>query len=72
MGKPVVLDRVWHQPAGQIRGRTLERTLLPYSPFTPGLVSVTMPMAHNDSVIVAGEMRKNISKCDAPHTLLVR
>ena len=44
----------------------------PYSPLTPGLVSVTMLMAHNDSVTVAGEMRKNISKCDAPHTLLVR
>ena len=46
--------------------------ILPYSPLTPGLVSVTMRMAHNDSVTVAGEMRKNISKCDAPHTLLVR
>jgi adenylate cyclase len=44
----------------------------PYSPLTPGLVSVTMPMAHNDSVTVAGDMRKNISKCDAPHTLLIR
>ena len=46
--------------------------ILPYSPLTPGLVSVTMPMAHNDSVTVAGDMRKNTSKCDAPHTLLVR
>jgi hypothetical protein len=46
--------------------------ILPYSPLTPGLVSVTMLMAHTASVTVAGEMRKNISKCDAPHTLLVR
>ena len=46
--------------------------ILPYSPLTPGLLSVTMPMAHNDSVTVAGDMRKNISKCDAPHTLLIR
>jgi len=42
----------------------------PYSSLTPGLVSVTMPMAHNNSVTAAGDMRKNISKCDAPHTLL--
>ena len=32
--------------------------ILPFSPLTTSLVSVTMPMAHNDSVTVAGDMRK--------------
>jgi len=55
-----------HRLSDQVPANTIQ----PYSSLTPGLVSVTMPMAHNNSVTAAGDMRKNISKCDAPHTLL--
>jgi hypothetical protein len=54
-----------HQQAPPTGGKMAAGTersrdnILPYSPLTAGRVSVTMPMLHDDSVTVAGDMRKH-------------